>query len=85
MSTYAVLLYKIEGGGKAHDDHDHKGAPAHVQNSPDADPVYAAVEIKSEPEDAPFSWYVSNILFPYELKSHALAVKPVDDGHGHGH
>lgn len=83
MSTYAVLLYKIEGGGEAHEDHDHKDSAPHSQNPADADPVYAAVEIKSEPEDPPYSWFVSNILFPYQLKSHALAVKPVDDGHGH--
>jgi hypothetical protein len=86
MSPYAVLLYKIQGGGEAHDHHDHKdAAPPPGEDSVDADPVYAAVEIRSELGDPPFSWHISSILFPYKLKSHALAVKPVDDGHGHGH
>lgn len=85
MSSYAVLVYKIQGGGEAHDHHDHKDAAPPMEDSIDVDPVYAAIEIRSEPGDPPFSWHISSVLFPYKLKSHALAVKPVDDGHGHGH
>lgn len=85
MSTYAVLLYKIEGGGKPHEGHDLEGTPGHPTISVDDDNIYVAVEIKSEAEDPSFSWYVNKIIMPYELKSHVLVTKPADDGHGHGH
>jgi hypothetical protein len=84
MTTYAVLLYKIEGGG--HNEKDsHKHPESLTEKALNADTVYAAVEIKSEAEDKPFSWYVSNVIMPYKPNTHVLARKPVDDGHGHGH
>jgi len=84
LMTYAVLLYKIQGGGRdANDGHVHPNSPTEI--ALDKDTVYAAVEIRSEAGDPPFSWYVYSIIVPYEKNTHVLAVKPVDDGHGHGH
>ncbi len=50
---------------------------------------YALLELKSLPEDKGNHWYINQILYPYEPKTHALQPKPIDDGHnhsgGHGH
>lgn len=45
----------------------------------------ALIELKSPADTPGFSWYISEIIYPYERLSHKLAEKPVDDGHGHGH
>ena len=85
MSPYAVLLYKISGGTPP--PHDESTASADHDHAHDAPPPdqYAAVEVKADTETGPYAWYVHAVSFPYTLNSHTLAVKAVDDGHGHSH
>ncbi len=52
---------------------------------PETESAYALVDLRADQEHGVAEWYVSQIRFPYELKSHRLAPKPVDDGHGHSH
>ena len=81
LTPYAFVVLKVAGQDDAHADqtdptagHDHEDGPQ-----------YAMVELRSLPDSPTFDWYVVQLLFPYELHSHELAVEPVDDGHGHGH
>jgi hypothetical protein len=84
LMTFAVLVYKIQGGT-----HEHKVDPDRPltpdEKALDQDVVHAAIEIRSEAGDPPFSWYIYNVMLPYKKNSHVLAVQPVDDGHGHAH
>lgn len=46
---------------------------------------YALLELKSDSSGPAFNWFVSEVQFPYTLRSHELAPPPIDDGHGHAH
>jgi hypothetical protein len=84
LMTFAVLVYKIQGGTL-----DKKVNPDRPvtpdEKALDQEIVHAAIEIRSEAGDPPFSWYIYNVILPYKKHTHVLAVQPVDDGHGHSH
>ena len=49
------------------------------------EPKYVMVEIKGEKTAGKFTWFVSQIQFPYKRGTAQIKAAPVDDGHGHAH
>ena len=45
---------------------------------------YFLLELKS-PENGPLNWYISEVHYPYQRRTHVVKERPVDDGHGHAH
>jgi hypothetical protein len=69
LSPYAFALFEINGPGE-----DGQEKREHVM-----------IELKSNPDTPGLNWYITEAIYPYTRKSHALKAAPVDDGHGHGH
>ncbi len=67
ITPYAFAAFEVHG----------KNAEGKEQES------FALVELRSPPDSASYDWYVKEFVYPYELKSHALKAKPIDDGHNH--
>jgi hypothetical protein len=83
LTPYAFALYSVTAPAAPHvhkegDVHDH-----HEESS--NEPNYLMVEIKGEKAAGKFSWYVSQIQYPYKRGTAKIKAAPVDDGHGHAH
>jgi hypothetical protein len=56
----------------------------------DSDPTltdsgHVLVSVRTDTDMKRDSWYIHDVLYPYKPASYVPKVKPVDDGHGHGH
>lgn len=67
ITPYAFATFEIHG----------KNAEGKDEDS------FALVELRSPPDSPTFDWYIKEFVYPYKLESHALAEKPLDDGHNH--
>jgi hypothetical protein len=69
LKPYAVARYKLTGPGSTEFPKEQ----------------YAAILMKASIEDSgKYNWWVDDIVFPYEPRTHVVKAAPVDDGHGHG-
>ncbi len=48
-------------------------------------PEYAVVDLRSETNRPGFHWYIQDMKYPYQRRTHQLPVKGPEDEHGHGH
>lgn len=46
---------------------------------------FALLVLKGNRDGNKLDWWIENFEYPYKPKTHVMATKPVDDGHGHGH
>jgi uncharacterized protein DUF4190 len=70
LDPYASIRLRLEGPTS-------KQYPQSVE--------YALLAMKGQREGGKLQWWLEDIRFPYQPKTHVVQPKPVDDGHGHGH
>jgi hypothetical protein len=70
MNVFAAALFELHSKGS-------KPLPEGEQ--------YAMVLLKGMPHNRRYEWWVDQVAYPYKPDSYKPEVKPVDDGHGHGH
>lgn len=70
LNLYALALFELDGPGS--------------KDFPEKQ-YYALAIIKGRPQGRQYEWWVDDLVFPYKPRSYVAPVKPVDDGHGHGH
>jgi hypothetical protein len=70
MNVYAAALFELHPQGS-------KPLPEGEQ--------HAMVLLKGIPKNRQYEWWVEQVAYPYKPASYRPEVKPVDDGHGHGH
>ena len=83
LTPYAFALYSVIAPAAPHV---HKEGDAHDHHEEASnEPKYVMVEIKGEKTAGKFTWFVSQIQFPYKRGTAQIKAAPVDDGHGHAH
>jgi hypothetical protein len=76
VTPYAIALFHVIGGEEPHAE----GEKGHVHDDSED---YLMAEMRSDPSQKGFAWYMKEIAYPYKPASYTPAPKPVSDGHNH--